>query len=218
MKILIITPAFIPSEFGGVKIESYYLSKELVKRGHKVTVCTSNACNMSKNLDRLGAYIVDGVYVIYFKNYATNKHFFQFLFPQLASYLKKNLKKYDIVHMHDIRTFQSSIAYHYSKKYNVPYIISPHGSLPKINNKIFIKKIYDYLIGYKILRDASKVIALTPTEVKHCKEIGLKEEKIVQISNAIGLNEYSELPRRGLFRSKYNISNEENIILFLGRI
>lgn len=218
MKVLILTPAFIPSEFGGVKMQSYYLAKWLVKKGHEVTVYTSNACNISKNLDKVGASIVDGINVIFFKNYATNKHFFQFFFPGIVSYLKKNLKEYDIVHIHEIRTFQSFITYYYCKKYNEPYVISPHGSLPQTPYKTFLKKVYDYLIGYKILRGASKIIAITPTEMEDCKKIGLPDDKIAQIPNAVDLNEYSELPKKGVFRRKYNICNGDNIILFLGRI
>ena len=218
MKILIITPAFTPSEFGGVKMQSYYLAKSLVKKGHDITVYTSNACNISKNLDWTGMRIVDGINVEYFKNYATNQYCFQFFFPGIISSLKKNLKKYDIVHIHEVRTLQSLILYYFCRKYDVPYIISPHGSLPQMNSKIFFKKVYDYLIGYKILKCASKIIAITRTEKEYLMKIGIKKENITLIPNGIDFNDYLELPVKGLFRNEYNINNEDDLILFLGRI
>ena len=217
MKILQITPAFIPSEFGGIKIQSYYLSRELVKRGHEVTVYTSNARNSRTNLDRKGLYDIDGVKVVYFNNYLSNRWFLLFFTPGIVKSLRDELKKYDIVHQHGIRTFQSIAAHYYCAKYEVPYVLSPHGSLPQINNWVFLKKTYDYVLGNKVLTKASKIIATTPAEADQCRKLGVKESKIVQSTNGINIDEYEQLPERGVFRKHYQI-REKRIVLFLGRI
>jgi len=217
MKILQITPAFVPSEFGGIKIQSYYLSRELVRRGHEVTVFTSNARNSRVNLDRKGPYDIDGVKVVYFNNYLSNPWLLLFFTPGIVKSLRDELKEYDIVHQHGIRTFQSIAAYYYCSKYEVSYILSPHGSLPQINNWIFLKKMYDYVLGNKILAKASKIIATTPAEADQCRKLGIKENKIVQSTNGIDIDEYKQLPERGAFRKNYHI-RERRIVLFLGRI
>ncbi len=216
MKILQITPAFVPSEFGGIKMQSYYLSRELVRRGHDVTVYTSNAySNMTKS-DRRGAYDVDGIKVIYFNIYLSRRLTLLFFTPGIVKALRGELKGYDIVHQHGIRTFQS-LSYYYCSKYGVPYVISPHGSLPRVNDWVFVKKIYDCLLGNRILAGASRVIALTPVEAEQCRELGLKESQIVQSTNGIDVEEFAQLPERGAFRGRYHI-DEKNVILFLGRI
>jgi len=217
MRILQITPAFIPSEFGGIKIQSYYLSRELARRGHEVTVYTSNARNSRANLDRKGLYDMDGVKVVYFNNYLSNRWFPLFFTPGIVKSLRDELKKYDIVHQHGIRTFQSIAAHYYCAKYEVPYVLSPHGSLPQINNWVFLKKMYDYVLGHKILVQAAKVIATTRIEADQCRKLGIEESKIVQSTNGIDVDEYEQLPERGAFRKNYHIK-EKRIVLSLGRI
>jgi glycosyltransferase involved in cell wall biosynthesis len=217
MKILQVTPAFVPSEFGGIKIQSYYLSRELVKRRHDVTVFTSNARNSRANLDRKGRYDVDGIKVAYFNNYLPNPHLLMFFTPGIIGALRDGLREYDIVHVHSIRTFPSMVTHHYCAKYGMPYVISPHGSLPQIDNRVFLKKVYDYIHGNKVLRGASRLIATTDIEAEQFRRFGIEAGKIVPSSNGIDTGEFDHLPERGTFRNSYNIK-EKKIILFLGRI
>jgi glycosyltransferase involved in cell wall biosynthesis len=217
MKILQVTPAFVPSEFGGIKIQSYYLSRELVKRGHDVTVFTSNARNSRANLDRQGRYDVEGIKVVYFNNYLPNQYMLLFFIPGIIKALRKDLMEYDIVHLHGIRTFPSLATHHYCTKYGVPYVLTPHGSLPQINNWVLLKKVYDYVLGNKALTDASRLIATTATEAEQFRRFGIEAGRIVQSRNGIDTAEFDRLPARGAFRKNHNIT-EKNIILFLGRI
>ena len=48
--------------------------------------------------------------------------------------------------------------------------------------------------------------------------MGVPKNKIEIIPNGIDLIEDQYLPEKGLFRKKYNITNDENVILYLGRI
>jgi glycosyltransferase involved in cell wall biosynthesis len=217
MKILQVTPAFIPSEFGGIKIQSYYLSRELVKRGHDVTVYTSNARNTRTNLDRKGRYDVDGIKVVYFNNCLPNRYLLLFFTPGIVGALKDELRGYDIVHLHGIRTFPSLATHHYCARYRIPYVLTPHGSLPAINNWVLLKKVYDCVLGNKAITGASRLIATTAAEAEQFKTSGLETGKIVQSSNGIDIDEFGQLPERGNFRKNYNIT-EKKIILFLGRI
>jgi glycosyltransferase involved in cell wall biosynthesis len=68
------------------------------------------------------------------------------------------------------------------------------------------------------LRDASKVIAEGQEEAEQYKAMGVREEKIVVISNGIDLSEFSDLPPKGCFKKKFNIPEDKKIILYLGRI
>jgi glycosyltransferase involved in cell wall biosynthesis len=81
-----------------------------------------------------------------------------------------------------------------------------------------LKRVYDQVWGNNILKDASKVIALTRTEADQYKKMGVDENKIEIVPNGIDLSEYDNLPERGEFRRKYLIRDDEKIILYLGRI
>jgi glycosyltransferase involved in cell wall biosynthesis len=220
MKILQVCPIFPPrpKEFGsGVTQVVYNVSKELAKGGHKVEVYTSNALDVNTKIeDKSDLMLVDGIKVYHFP-YVTHYYTF-FLTPSMISAVRRNLKEFDIIHIHDLRAFQSIVVHYYARKYGVPYVLQAHGSLPRVGAWRKLKWIYDVLFGYKLLRDASRVIALSRVEAEQYKRMGVPEEKIAIIPNGIDLSEYANLPPKGCFKKKFGIKEEEKIVLYLGRI
>lgn len=182
-----------------------------------MTVCTTNALDQQKNLlIKNRKRVLNGVEVYYFRNILRfGKIFFS---PETATFLRKNLKEFDVVHLHEYRKSQNIIAHYYAQKYSVPYIVQPHGSLPMFIAKRKLKWLYDAFFGNRLLRDAAKVVALSELEVQQLKVMGLPEEKIEIIPNGIDLEEYVDLPPKGSFKRKYSISDETKLILYLGRI
>jgi glycosyltransferase involved in cell wall biosynthesis len=221
LKILQVAPCFLPAQaFGGPVKVAYQVSRELVKRKHEVVVYTSDARDFGSRLRIDSDNDVDGIRVHYFRNLALTlvKKFKLFVTPQLVSRAKEEVEKFDVVHLHEYRTFQNIVIAHYAKKYGVPYVLQAHGSLPRIMAKQRLKWIYDVLFGYRLLRDASRVIALSRVEAEQYRSVGVPEEKIEVIPNGIELSEYADLPPKGCFREKFGIKEEEKIVLYLGRI
>jgi len=132
--------------------------------------------------------------------------------------LKENLRKFDVVHVHSWQQFPDIVVHYYAKKYRVPYVLQTHGSLPRIMVKQRLKYIYDLLFGYRVLRDASKVIALSQIEAEQYVCAGVPKEKIAIIPNGIDLSEYVNMPLKNSFKKKFNIPEDKKIILYLGRI
>lgn len=219
MKILQMIPAFYPAvAYGGTVNVAYYLSKGLAKRNHEVTVYTSDTLDKDRRQKENFAAI-DGINVYYFKNISNRLAWARFVLNTgVISALRKNLNKFDIIHLHGYRNFQNFFCYYYAKKHNIPYIVQAHGSLPYLNQKQLIKKSIDSIIGYRLLQDASRVIALHKTEADQYKEMGVAGDKIEIVPNGIDFFEYESLPERGQFRSKYHVKDCEKIILYLGRI
>ena len=219
MKILQVIGAFYPAQaYGGTVEVAYRLSKELVRRGHVVTVYTSDSLDKyHRQKSRISE--IDGIKVYYFKNLSNRLAWHRLVFtPSLLPQLSREIKNFDIIHLHGFRNFQNILVHHYAKKYGIPYILQAHGDVPYANQKTILKKIFDRLFGYTILRDASKVIALTETEVKDYKKRGMDGDKIEIILNGIELSEYEGLPKRGEFRKRYSIRDDEKMILYLGRL
>jgi len=146
------------------------------------------------------------------------KKFMLFITLALGLRARKEINKFDVIHLHEYRTYQNIVIHHYAKKYGVPYVLQAHGSLPRIIVKQRLKWIYDVLFGYRLLRDATKVIALNQMEAQQYEYMGVHEEKIVIIPNGINLSEYTDLPSIGSFKKKFNVSEDVKIVLCLGRI
>jgi glycosyltransferase involved in cell wall biosynthesis len=221
MRILQVTPYFPPAyAFGGPVKAAYQISRELIKRGHEVVVYTTDAKDFSSRLEIDSSNTIKGMKVHRFRNLSLTlvKKLKLFITPQLALFARKEVRKFDIIHLHEYRTFQNIVIHHYARKYNVPYVLQAHGSLPRIGTWQRLKWIYDIFFGYRLLRDASKVIALTRIEAEQYKRMAVPEEKIVIIPNGIDLSECAELPPKGAFKKKFNIPEDKKIILYLGRI
>ena len=221
MRILQVCAKFHPYVASGSTKVAYHISKELAKRGHSVTVYTSN---MKDKYNRIingdGVEELDGIHVRRFKTVAISatREMKFFITPTLIKMSKEEIRSFDIIHLHEYTTFQNIIIHHYARKYGVPYVLQAHGSLPRIGAWRRLKWLYDVFFGYRLLRDAAKVIALGRIEAEQYRRMGVPEEKIAIIPNGIDLSEYANLPPKGCFKKKFGIKEEEKIVLYLGRI
>jgi glycosyltransferase involved in cell wall biosynthesis len=221
MKILQVIPYFLPAyAFGGPVTVAYKVTKMLVKRGHEVVVCTTDAKDLVSRIEENTDGIDNGLEVHRFKNVSMTfiKYIKLFVTPQLDSFLKTDLNRFNVIHLHEHTTFQNIVTYHYARKYGVPYVLQAHGSLPIAGDWRKLKWIYDHFFGYRILKDASKVIALSEVEAQQYRSLGVPDEKIAVIPNGIDLSEYAVLPPRGSFKRRFNVPDRKKIVLYLGRI
>jgi glycosyltransferase involved in cell wall biosynthesis len=208
MKILHVIPYFTPKRGGDVNVCNN-LAKELSRSGHEVTIITSDF-----ELDELYTKSVEkeGVKVHSFHCYSS---LFLFLYtPSMDNWLEKNIKTFDIVHIHDFRSYQSIIAYKYANKFKIPFIIQPHGSTLRRVSKQKLKWLFDTFFGNKIMKSANAVIAVSKEEGLHDFEMGAKNVEVIY--NGLETDLYENLPEYGKFKDKIAIENK--IILYLGRI
>ena len=210
MKILQVIPYFTPRRGGDVNI-CYNLSKQLVNRGHEVIIITTDF-----EFDEEYAKSLVNVRIIPFKVIARIGLFL--ISPSMKKWLKNEIRNYNVIHLHNLQSYQNNLVYRYTKKYGVSYVLQAHGLDPKRLEEDTLKKWYNWVWGYGILKDASKVIALTKTEAEKYKKMSVDKDKVEIVSNGIDLLEYENLPKEGEFRGKYEIKDEEKIILYLGRI
>ena len=222
MRILIVSGTFPPRKFGGVTASSFKLATSLKQQGHDVTVYTTDTGNDESH--RLSVPFhnkMNGFDIYYFKN-MSNWVAFKYRFHTPVGLIpmlnKINEESFDIIAIQDFRSFMSIVIHRICRRYNIPYIIQARGSLPYDEGNYLFKKLYDIAIGRKILREASKVIALSKTEVKQYINFGIEKNKIEIIPNGINVADYQALPDKGAFLQKNNFSPNEKIILSLGRL
>ena len=221
MRILQVYPFFYPAwRYGGGTRVVYELSRYLANRGHKVTVYTTDALDEKSRVKvSTHPHYVKGVKTYYFKN-LSNYLASRYILPLpmgLLPRIKEEIKEFEIIHLHGSRTFLNTVVHYYAKKYGIPYVLQPHGSLPRIIEKQGLKKLYDWVWGNHILKDASKIIVVSKVEMEQCKEMGIDDSNITIIPNGLDIKRFKNLPRYGQFREKHGIG-KKHMILFLGRI
>jgi len=223
MNILHIVPTFYPClAAGGVVNAVYELSKKQAQNGYNVAVFTTDSCNKRIKPEKRYGADIDGVKTYYFRN-LSNSLKSSFLIDTPYSFpfkLRKKIKKYDIIHIHEHRHSLAIATSHYACKFNIPYVIQAHGSVLPFFQKEKLKEIFDKLWGFKILHNAEKVLALTEVEKQQYLKMKVKKENIEIVPLGINLEEYDtdNLPKKGIFRKKYNIQDDDKLLLFLGRI
>jgi glycosyltransferase involved in cell wall biosynthesis len=210
MKILHVFPFFSVKFGGGTCDLMYKLARAQKECGHEVTIYTGHYM-----LDREYADSLAGVTVKAF--YSVFNSLRLYLSLTMISEAKTGLKNFDIIHLHAFRTFQNIVIHHYAKKYNVPYVMDAHGSAPLHTRRRGLKRLFDFLLGYKILKNASKCIGETNMGCEEYRELGVADNEIVLVPPPFPVEEFEKLPPEGLFRDKFNIA-DKRIVMFLGRI
>lgn len=222
MKILHVAHTFYPClSFGGVVNAAYQIGLEQVKNGNEVHVYSTDTCKQRLELDNRYDVDVSGMKVNYFKNLSNRVKNLTLIDTPLSAVFKirKDIKNYDIIHIHEHRQTLAIITTYYARKYNIPYVVQAHGSVLPFFQKEKLKEIYDKFWGFKTLRCANKVFALTETEKKQYLTMGVQEDNIEIVPLGINLEEYDlENYPYGIMRKKYNIPDNDIVLLFLGRI
>ena len=221
MKILHVAHFFYPClSAGGVVNASYQIASNQSK-DNDVKVISSDSCKERLKFPN-GRYDVevDGIKVDYFRNLSNRFKLKTMLDTPLAAPFKirKDIKEYDIVHIHEHRQTLAILASYFARKNNIPYIVQAHVSVLPFFQKEGLKNLFDKVFGFKMLHNASCVFALTEVEKEQYLKMGVDEEKIEIVPLGINLEEYENLPSFGKFRSKFNIGEKDKLILFVGRI
>ncbi|MGC9603071.1 MAG: glycosyltransferase [Minisyncoccia bacterium] len=219
VKILHINLVYLPAfRYGGPIRSVHNLNKWLVKRGADVTVYTTNIDGPVELDVPTGVPVsIDGVRVFYFP-----VHFFRHWFysSDFRKALAMTAKDFDIIHITSVFTAASTLGAHYAKKRDIPYVISPKGSLMKtpLGSGSLKKKLYLSLIERKNLEEADAIHFTVPVEKEEYLRQGLSFKDSFVIPNGLDPDEFKEEIPPGFFRKKFGISADKKIVLFLGRL
>ena len=206
MNILQVIPYFAFTRGGDVNV-CYNLTKQFIKMGHNVTVLTTTFDYNKEDTDTIPHLTMVPI------EYKFNLALFIYS-PKMKQWLKENIEKYDIIHLHELRSYQNNIVTKYAKKYDIPYILQPHASTPKNVNKSFIKHAYDFVYGNDIMKNAATTIAVSQEEAYYDRLMNARDVQVIY--NGMNLEDFESLPPKGTFKKKYNI--ESPYILYLGRM
>lgn len=220
MRFLFVTPYYFPAtSYGGPIYSVKELAENLAKRGHHVTVLTSNLNRDTEIYDRIKfKKILNKVKIIYFRIdffKLFKKNFFGYFYSSaLKKYLKKNIKNFDIVHSQINFNYFSYIGLKLAQKNNIVNFFSQRGtySPERLKFKSLKKKLYFVLIEKFLIKQCTNLIALNNFEIEYYKILGFTD-KIVKIPNGIDRIKF----KRNTIISNY-IKKDKINILYLARI
>jgi glycosyltransferase involved in cell wall biosynthesis len=214
MRILHVIPSLAPSSGGPAKavIE---MCRELLRRGEDVEVYTTNVDgNRCLGVPVAQPIEVRGVRVTYFP--VNGGHYYKFS-NAMAAALKANVPHYNVVHINSLYQFPSTAAAHYCRKYSVPYILRPHGTLdPYLYRRHPLRKrFYELLVERRNLANAAAVHFTTDEEKDLARSLGLTFRGVVV---PLGIEFDEAVSAAETVAPQWSELAEKKVVLFLGRI
>lgn len=217
---ILVTSFSIAPRTGGLRAGVLGLCKGLANRGHRVSLYTTNA-DGDKTLDvPLGVSVFEGDVEVFY--YPAQMIVFGnvFSFP-MARALKDRVPNADLVLIHSLYQFTSTAAAHYCRKFQVSYVLRPHGILdPTLarRRRWFLKWAYIQLFEKRNLNYAAATQYSSRMEEDLARQFMAVKSPNLLIPEGICLDPFSKLPPRGTYRSKYPEMAGKTLILHLGRI
>jgi glycosyltransferase involved in cell wall biosynthesis len=136
----------------------------------------------------------------------------------LDAALAKIVPDLDLIHAHMLWDHPVYAAWQHSQRANVPFIITPHGTLSQNWrwNKIH-KRIYRRLVSDKMLEGAAAVHVLCAAEAESIASLGLQVNSVV-IPNGLPASRFQSHQDRSAADSAFPQLIGRRVILFLGRL
>ncbi len=221
LRILHVTPYFADAwAYGGIPRLAHSLTRGLVRRGHQVTVCTTDVCDESARLpSRPDGRTPDGVDLRVFRNLSNRLAYnFQLFLPiGLERYLKIHAGSFDVAHLHACRNVPGAMAAFHLRRAGVPYVLAPNGTAPRIERRLLAKRVFDLVAGRRVLAGAARVLAVSDAERVQLTDLGVPPRSVRVIPNPVDLDEFATPVATGAFRRCFALPRGP-VVLFLGKL
>ncbi len=228
MKILHVIPSFAPAwRYGGPIFAALGLTRELVRQGHDITVMTTNIDGPGVLNVPLDRYVfLGGVKVWYFPIARPKWYYFS---PRLASALRNQVRDVDLVHIHSVFLWPTTIAAFWCRRYGRPYIVRPAGLLdPVCLTKSYetwqvsltsqMKKwLYLKTLGKMDLERAAAIHFTSEAEMEAARPLRLRPPGFV-VPLGVELERIGNGQSTLQLRERYPQLDGKKIILFLSRL
>ena len=220
LRILHVTPYFTDAwAYGGIPRVVSALARGLARRGHSITVCTTDARDDSGRLPAGETRTAAGVVVHVFPNFSNRLAYrLQLFLPLgLGSFVARHAAAFDVAHVHACRNMPGAIAARYLRRAGIPYALEPNGTAPVIERRFVAKRAFDAMWGGRVLAGAARLVAVSNAERRQLQELGVDAAKIRLIPNPVDLDEFRRPVARGNFRRRFNVGSEQ-LVMFLGQL
>lgn len=231
MRILYAVHAYKPAwRIGGPVLSVSAAAEMLVKKGHRVTVFTTNS-NLDEDLEVPvdQPVMVNGVEVWYFRREEPIQKWLPFVpylsrslgflyCPNMKRKLDEIVPGMDVVHTHMPFVYPTFAAAHAAFRYGKPLFYHQRGNFHpgRLRFRGAKKRLYLSLVEKPIMRRATTLVALTDAERESFRRLGIATP-VELVPNGIDL----PLPRPAAperVAARFRVPSHGQLILFLGRL
>ncbi|MDP7260493.1 MAG: glycosyltransferase family 4 protein [archaeon] len=232
MKLLMVQHHYYPS-LGGGQEYAKLLSEGLVKKGHKVTVFTTNSLTNEdilslsftppflsrkkkikplKKRERVGGVSV--------RRFPVKGRFYSFnSIPEMFSAME-DFSDYDVITSYGFNLLSSFEACRKARKQGKPFILNGVDVLVPKSLPLparVLKWFYDLSFGRYIAKNSDYIISFTEDQVKDYVKRGAVESKIGIIPPPLILKDYSSKISEA-FLKRHGIKKKDKVLLYAGRL
>lgn len=214
---------------GGIPRVVRAQSRELARRGHRVTVATTDVGDHQSRLTMAGQgpagrvwppqQLADNLELRVFPNLSNRLAFRRQLYlPRgLGRYLERAASGFLVAHLHGMHNLPGVIAARHLRRIGIPYLLQPHGTAPLIERRRLAKWIFDRTVGRRVLPGAARVLAVTEAERRQLLALGVQSQRIEVLANPLDLAELEPPPVRGSFRQAYRLG-DQRLVIYMGQL
>jgi glycosyltransferase involved in cell wall biosynthesis len=207
MKVLNVNTHLDPVTGGGTAERTFQMSRYLMKSRIRCSILTTSYRLTEDHQNELrGVDLVLLPCVIP-----------RFFIPKVnLGKIRKAVETADIIHLMGHWSILNAIVFLYAHWLNKPYVVCPAGQLRIYGRSKYLKKIFNKIIGRKIVLNATAHIAISSDELPQFELMGVTSKQVTLIPNGINRKDYLD-KNVGDFRNKYNIGKNP-FILYMGRL
>lgn len=224
MRIVQIAPYYAPAyPFGGVVAALEGLSTALARRGHEITILTTDALDFNHR-NPIVEETLQGVRVIRVRNLSHPLRAKLNLsspigFGKALKRLYANFQP-QVIHTHELRTVENL----FLGNAPCPVILSPHGTLTYEAGRAGFKRAWDRLVGARLARRIAHVAALTEVEANEARDLwaqwNVPFPGVAIIPNGVSStfpDQIRQVKVKTDVRARFGLGNGV-IVLFVGRL
>jgi glycosyltransferase involved in cell wall biosynthesis len=216
LRILHVIASLAP-RYGGPSQVCLELCGELARRGERVSIFTTDIDGAGRldlprqHPERAGGADVRSFPVQWPRRYVTS-------WP-LARALRRAIPEHDIVHIHSLYLFPSTVAAHYCRRADVPYLVRPHGTLdPYMFRRHRARKwVYERLFEWRNLQRAAALHFTSLEEQELTRPLRLRAPGVV-VPPGVHVERYAGPTAEGGTPAPWEEAPGRRVIHFLGRL
>jgi len=122
----------------------------------------------------------------------------------------------DVIHLMGHWGALNALVYIAVRRANKPYVVCPAGALPLFGRSSTLKRMYNWLIGRALIRNAAACVAVTEAEFPQFEAYGVRSSKVQVVPNGVNSEDFPAVDRQ-IFFARHAIPDAP-YILFLGRL
>ncbi len=207
MRVLNVNVLLDPVTGGGTAERTFQMSRALAHAGIECTILTTDIGLTAERIRQLGDVRVMALPCV-------SKRFFVVKFS--LRQLKALVASVDVIHLMGHWSMLNVLVTFLARQTGTPYVICPAGELPLFGRSRWIKRLFNLLVGYRIVSRAAGHIAVTPDEIPAYARYGVEASRVTVIPDGINEADFRvEEPCQ--FADRFRLGAAP-YILFMGRL